>query len=635
MCGLTFSINKMRSNDLSLKFECSLNNIAHRGPDNSSILDFGLLTFGHVRLSIIDLAPRSNQPMTSGDSGLTIIFNGEIYNYKDLRSQLSDWNYETASDTEVILAAYHTFGVRCFDKLRGQFSLAIYDQKRNKLVIARDRMGEKPLFIHENEFGIFFSSEIRGLKPFFVEAPKIDQLAFDDYLHYQYSPEPTCIISGVEKMEAGSIREFDLDTLKCSKTQFHSWHNPTIDKNLVSINDIERDLESAIHASLEADVPIAIGLSAGLDSSAIAYYARTAGLKLSSFTIGYHGKPSYDEREEAASIAKHLGISNYAVEVEPNDFVKNFETYCNALSEPIADAAGYSHYLVPKTISDHGFKVMLTGIGGDEIFWGYEWTRLAILFNELVTFKTPNALVNFFNKNMNILRLIFRLSRTSKVPSSLRPYFRLLHTLLVNRTPAGQNMFMGISGAPEFTSMVSVGGGYYGPNMEGVQSNPFRHSENIPGKFQESAVIEMLTKLNRTWLISNSVALADTLPMSCSIEGRSPFLDKNLVSTMLSYNTQNRADRSGSKTVLRKIMSDKLPMDIIDRPKSGFVTPIAKWVDSLEKKFAEEVNTGHLYQQGLIKRDFLNLQSKDITLHTKYRVILLEKWFSNLIDCNG
>jgi asparagine synthase (glutamine-hydrolysing) len=635
MCGFTISINKVISKNLHLKFRKSLDNIAHRGPDASNIVDLGKVTLGHVRLSIIDLSSRSNQPFISSDNSYCIVFNGEIFNYKKLKSELNSWNYQTESDTEVILAAYSKWGLACFERFIGQFSLVIYDRANNKIVISRDRMGEKPLFFYSNEQGLFFSSEIKGLLPFLSQAPSIDTSAFNDYLHYQYVPEPGCIISDIHKIEAGTITTYDVESLKKTVINYWSWEYPSLIDKKIEIIDIGKALVKSVEYSLVSDVPVAIGLSAGLDSAAIAYFAKNAGCDLVSFTVGYSQKPSYDERDGAASIAKYIGIKNHAIEINPNDFMTNFSSYCASISEPIADAAGYGHFVVPKTIAEHGYKVMLSGIGGDELFWGYEWTRLAVLFNRIVKCSTPNSILRLFRSQRKLLGLIFALSKTSKSPKALRPYFRLLYTFLVNNTPKEQRMFMGISGAPEFTSIVKVGEGYYGALMleEGLKS-PSRHTKDIEGVHENSelGLLDILSKLNRTWLMSNSVQLSDSLSMASSIEARSPFLNSDLIKTTLTYNVQNGVDLQG-KSILRKILSEKLPLDFLNRPKSGFVVPISSWVNQLEKNYGDQVNNGYLVQCGLLKKDFFSLkENRNINLHTKYRVVLLELWYSNLLN---
>jgi asparagine synthase (glutamine-hydrolysing) len=289
---------------------------------------------------------------------------------------------------------------------------------------------------------------------------------------------------------------------------------------------------------------------------------------------------------------------------------------------------------VPKTIAENGYKVMLSGIGGDEIFWGYEWTRLAIQFEETTRFSAPEVIVNFLRHTPNLMKLIFNLSRSRKVPATLRPYFRLLYTWLVSTTPPDQAMFMGISGAPEFTSQLDVGVSYY-PDFRKTKDIHcvYRHTKNInTNDAGDNLIIDLLSKLNRTWLISNCVQLADTVSMSNSIESRSPFLNANLIKTMLAYNTQNRSDRQGSKMVLRQIMENKLPKKIVNRPKSGFVTPVAKWVNLLEKKYENLLANGKLVELGLIRPNFFKIyDSRNVTLHTKYRLILLEIWYSNLL----
>jgi asparagine synthase (glutamine-hydrolysing) len=631
MCGLTISINIKREKDILLSFDKSLDNISHRGPDANQVIDLDKVILGHARLSIIDPSSRSNQPFLSNDKSCYIVFNGEIYNYKDLKSELQDWNFRTESDTEVILAAYSKWGKDCFNKFIGQFAIAIYDVFQNKLVICRDRMGEKPLYYHVNESGLFFSSEIKGLLPFLNEKPSINLSAFNDYLHYQYVPEPDSIISSVNKVEAGTILEYDILSLKKKVTTFWSWDKPSqIDDKNIQISDIEKSLEDSIVLSLVSDVPVAMGLSAGLDSSAIAYYAKKNGIDLVSFTIGYPGKPSYDERDGAALFAKHIGIKNFQVEVDPNEFTNNFFKYCSQLAEPIADAAGYGHYMVPKTISDYGYKVMLSGIGGDELFWGYEWTRLAILYEKIINFKINDSFISVIKRQQKILSLIMLLSRTSKSPSLIRPYFRILHSMLVNTTPKNQGIFMGISGAPEFTSLVSVGDDYFGDAMKDCQSDPYRHTRDSNSKNQ---LMNVLSKLNKTWLISNSIQLSDSVSMASSVESRSPFLNPDLIKKMLSYNINNQINFNEGKTVLKKILNDKLPKSVINKPKSGFVVPIVAWVNSLEKDYKSQVNNGLLVELGLIKKNFLNIKtSQNITNHTKYRVILLELWFLNIVD---
>ncbi len=635
MCGFTISINKVIQDNLHSKFRKSLDNIAHRGPDASNIVDLGKVTLGHVRLSIIDLSSRSNQPFVSAENSYYIVFNGEIYNYKQLKSELNGWDYQTESDTEVILAAYSKWGVGCFERFIGQFSIVIYDRPKNKIVISRDRMGEKPLFFYSNEKGLYFSSEIKGLVPFLSQAPSIDASAFNDYLHYQYVPEPECIISDIHKIEAGTITTYDVLSLKKTVRNYWSWQYPELIDKEIKVIDIENALVKSIEYSLVSDVPVAIGLSAGLDSAAIAYYAKNAGCDLVSFTVGYSQKPVYDERDGAAYIAKYIGIKNHEVEISPNDFMTNFSSYCTNSSEPIADAAGYGHYIVPKTIADHGYKVMLSGIGGDELFWGYEWTRLAVLYNRVVNCRPPSAILDLFKSQRKLLNLIFALSKTSKSPQALRPYFRLLYTFLVNNTPKKQEMFMGISGAPEFTSLVNVGEGYYGAAMmEKNLNNPFRYTKDIEGVEEnpEFTLLNILSKLNRTWLMSNSVQLSDSLSMASSIEARSPFLNSDLIKTALTYNVQNGVDLKG-KSILRKILSEKLPIDFINRPKSGFVVPIGSWVSQLEKNYGDQVNNGCLVRYGLLKKDFFNLkENRNITIHTKYRVVLLELWYSNLLN---
>lgn len=631
MCGFTVCIRKRKDNHIRDKVTKSLRNLAHRGPDFDNILEMDNITFGHCRLSIIDLSNRSNQPLVSGNSRYVIVFNGEIYNYKEIRSLLSGWDFRTESDTEVLLAAYDLWGDDCFNKFIGQFSVCIFDRNESKVIISRDRMGEKPLFYFEDEIGIYFSSEIRGLLPFFRNKPTINFQAYYDYLHFQYVPEPLSIIENIFKVEAGSIVEIDANNFFKEQKRFWSWLSPEIDEKPVEICDVEKSMRKAVEYSLVADVPIGMGLSAGLDSAAIAFFAKDCGVDIATYTVGYPGRPDYDERSGAAELAKYLGLKNTQIEIEPNDFISNFDEYCDALSEPIADTAGYGHYMVPKVISSHGHKVALSGIGGDEIFWGYEWTRLAIQFENSVKVNVPEKFIKMLRTSPKLLKLIFMLSKTRRVSSQIRPYFRFLHTLLVSTTPRNQRMFMGISGAPEFSSLVDVGGGYIDNLDLKCVSSPYRYTEDL--KSTDDIIINLLSKLNRTWLMYNCVQLSDSLSMASSIESRAPFLNSNLISTSLSYNLQHRPDLLGSKVVLKNILSKKLPSYLLERPKSGFITPIGKWVPMLENRYAESLNRGRLFSDGLIRKNILTgHESVNITIHSKYRLILLEVWYNKLID---
>jgi asparagine synthase (glutamine-hydrolysing) len=640
MCGLTVIVVKKDfelNEDFNSKLRRSLHNISHRGPDASGIVNIGPVYLGHCRLSIIDLNSRSDQPMVCENSNYYIAFNGEIYNYRELKARLTNWKFRTESDTEVVLAAYAEWGAECFSKFVGQFSVAIYDRRVNKLVFARDMMGEKPLFIHRNRQGVFLSSEIKGLMPFMIRSPVINHSAFNDYMHYQYVPEPGSIIEDVSKLEAGSVMTLDVTTLSSSIERYWNWRRVELDQTDQTEEDIKDCLRKSVELALVADVPVALGLSAGLDSTAIALYAKDLGRELSTFTIGYAGSPAYDERDGASSIAKYLNLHNFQVEVDENDFADKFDHYCSSLSEPIADIAGYGHYLVANTIAKAGHKVMLSGIGGDELFWGYEWTRLAIKFEEMIKIDVPETLVKKLCRAPLMLSVIFKMSRSTKTPETIRQILRLLYTALVRTTPTEQTMYMGISGAPEFTSQVDVGKGYY-PSSEWTSQldDVYRHTENFTdGKSIKSIIIDLLAKLNRTWLISNCVQLSDSVSMANGIESRAPFLNPQLVKTMLSYNVQNRMDAKGSKFLLRRILSNRLPESIVNRPKSGFVPPVGKWIQSLEDEYGEAINNGELVKRNYIRPNFFDgKKSSNVTLHTKYRVILLERWYSSLVRKN-
>ena len=349
--------------------------MTHRGPDSSGIWtsDDSRVGFGHRRLSIIDLSSTGNQPMFDTESKIVIILNGEIYNYKNLRNELisKGHKFQSSSDTETIILSYKEWGVKCVDKFVGMFAFAIYDLSSNKLFMARDRAGEKPLYYYLKNNQLIFSSEIKGIlaNPLFERY--IDYESLDLYLNIGYVPGERSILKGINKLPPAHAIEYDLD--KSSINIWRYWDIPKSQVNEFSndilINQVEDILSQSISDQLHADVPVGILLSGGIDSSLITAIASKNAKNVKTFNISFPQFNNYDESKHAQLISNHFGTEHF--ELSADDISPDIiDTLSNQYDEPIADSSMIPTYLVTNLISKY-CKVALGGDGGDEVFGGY------------------------------------------------------------------------------------------------------------------------------------------------------------------------------------------------------------------------------------------------------------------------
>ncbi|NLE06165.1 MAG: asparagine synthase (glutamine-hydrolyzing), partial [Crenarchaeota archaeon] len=380
MCGICGIISKT-----SLTFDhaqqVNLMNQAliHRGPDDTGIYVADNFAFAMRRLSIIDVNS-GNQPLYNEDGSIVLVANGEIYNYCELIESLKIRNhhFNTKSDCETILHLYEEYGENCVHYLRGMFAFALWDSKKNKILLVRDRMGEKPLYIYENNDIIIFSSEMKsllnsGLIPF-----DINPTAVDLFFHYLYIPEPKTAIKNVRKLPAGNIFCIDLLTWKQKEIRYWSIESaPPLFGNPVEI--IRDELDSVSDLIIRSDVPVGIALSGGLDSSAIAALTTEKyPEKMHGFSIGYSGRPFCDEREDAQKFADYLDIYFHDVELKTDNLVSLFPDLIAYSDDPISDISSYGYYSVAKLAHENGISVILQGHGSDELFWGYPWVKEAV-----------------------------------------------------------------------------------------------------------------------------------------------------------------------------------------------------------------------------------------------------------------
>jgi asparagine synthase (glutamine-hydrolysing) len=616
MCGINGIVSKTISKqDENLVYEAT-QTLKHRGPDFCDVKSGEKFIFGHSRLSIIDLSSRANQPMSDKEEVIRLVFNGEIYNYLELKKDLIDLGYvfETNSDTEVIIAGYKIWGMSFVAKLRGMFAIALWDENQKKLFLIRDFFGERPLFYQHLDKTLKFSSEMKSLLTMCESTKLVNFEAVDLFLHYQFIPEPHSLIHGILKVPPAHYLEFSpaegcINVIRyCDPFAVET--SEIVASEEVYVSELQKRLEVAVSRTLVADVPIAIALSGGIDSSAIAALAVNQGMRLSAFSVGYPGRPPYDERSQARELAFDLSIDIHEIEIPVEKFVSNLPNFIRILDEPIADPAAYAHYTVPLFAHELGFKVILSGIGGDEFFWGYSWLSKAVQNN-----------LKKIEKSSNLIKKIKQKKNSKSI------------------TPADFLYFY--EEVEDFKSPFKHKHKIYGTNMQKIdKTNVFA----LIGSTQLEArkiPTDVIRALCSTWLSANALALADRVGMANSVETRMPFLDYDLVKFVVSNQEKFPSFSLPSKYYLKRSLKHVLNEDLLNRPKAGFRPPVSQWLEGAINQYLELLNNGLLIKKQIISiagLEYLNEEYKTRNweiVFLLYKLILLELWFREYLEPNN
>ena len=638
MCGIIGSVHRSSGRREPIA-QSNLVRLAHRGPDGTGVYTNSHVQFGHTRLAIIDLTDAGRQPMGSHDGRDVVTFNGEIYNHLELRAELEarGERFFTHSDTEVLLVAYKVWGRDCVKRFRGMFAFALWDNAEKGLFLARDRCGEKPLFYHRDGESLIFASELKALLPLLVNTPDLDPAIVDMYLHYQYVPEPFTLLKNIHKLPAAHTLFLSLADWNAEPRRY--WNvEDVVDSESVPTDTsgillrIRDGLEDAVKLTLRSDMPVGVALSGGIDSSAIAALAqRHYPEPMHAFCVGYPGRPAYDERHQARALAESLGMIVHEVELPVANFVEFFPELVRIMDEPIADPAAFGHYSVPKAAADQGIKVLLTGIGGDELFWGYPWVTQATITNQLLCgSRSLGALAGWLNLP-GALRFLDNLTRNPRVPGLIRRWAGVLQDIGNTQTPPGQLRFYMAS--PEFRDAFRLKPVVYGRAMHVLEDeNPhrptnigLRQCEKIPG-----AVIRMLFD---TWLVSNCLSLGDRVSMAVGVESRLPFLDVRLIELVMALRSENPDHKIGHKAWLRQALKSVLPDEVLTRPKAGFQPPVWEWLSGVIGTYGGLLHGGHLVAQGIVEEGSVDAVLKKMPtqgwpgLFFAYKLVLLEMWF--------
>lgn len=561
--------------------------LAHRGPDGSGIWTEEGVGLAHTRLAIIDLSPSANQPMESASGKHIIIFNGEIYNFLELRRELEGegYRFKTRSDTEVILAAYTLWGVKCFARLNGMFAIALYDKEKKELLLARDPLGKKPLYVTLQKGVCVFGSELKALLSHPAVPRIIDMRALSHYLAREYVPTPLSIFEGVRKVMPGSVTRFSAGRLI---EEFFWRPLPDTGQDISeteALEEFDALLSSSVSKRLISDVPLGVFLSGGIDSSSVAYYAaQNSSQKIKTFSVGFSEK-TFDESPQAALVAKHLDTEHHATTLSGKDALALVSRIPQVFDEPVADAS-----VLPTLLLSHFTRekvtVALGGDGADELLLGYPTFRaehFASLYGVLPlpirhaarllagTLPTSNT---YFSFDFKVKKFLNDFNSDDGVRHmQWLGSFREdeLQTLLL---PQHREVSVGIT-----NDLISQWAAEYS---------------------SRDTLNELSHLYARTYCMDDVLVKVDRASMHYGLEVRTPFLDKELVDFLFSLPSSYKYKNGVSKYLLKKLMRGKLPESILGRSKQGFAAPTAAWLRGpLRVLMTDMLSSGRLQGQGI------------------------------------
>jgi asparagine synthase (glutamine-hydrolysing) len=641
MCGIggMISTSPLTESDLHAA-RAGVERLQHRGPDGFgefSERDFNgqaetRLYLGMRRLSVIDLNG-GWQPLFNEDRTVALVCNGEIYNYRDLRAELQGrgHRFRTGSDCEVIVHLYEERGLDFVHTLRGMFALALWDAGARRLILARDRLGEKPLYLYEEPGRLWFSSEAKGLLATGRVPFELDPIGVDLFMHYHWVPEPRTAIRGVRKLPAGSLLEIQPDAWTLAERRY--WR-------IEDAPALATDPEETIAAEMDrvcgllvrSDVPVGVALSAGFDSSAIAaLVAEKYPGTLQTFTVGYEGQHAQDERPAAVAFARQLGLPSHAIEIGLADVVRDFRQLNLCRDDPVSDIAGYGYYSISRAARAAGCPVLLQGQGADELAWGYPWA----------------------------LRGAAKLRRVAATPSAERNGLGGLLDELAQHGPLHKNPRAHVQALAAYAHGWGRASHRGGPLRQPYQcTRSFRMAEFLKPRMYGAGFFEQVAgqqaadafspldrsldagvvvtqRLMEGYLRENGMTQGDRLSSAHGIELRLPFCDYRLAETVVGLRKHASDEGLPPKAWLKGALGRLLPDWVLQRPKSGFSPPCLAWFRALNAAYGPNVLDGYLVGHGVLRPDaarkFLASRSRlSAWFQHCFSVLVLEVWAAEM-----
>lgn len=585
MCGIAghISLKEKISKPLFLSM---VDTLAHRGPDDSGIFidESGHMALGHRRLSFLDLSAAGKQPFASNDGNIQLTFNGEIYNYRELKEELQEmYAFKTETDTEVIIAAYIRWGIRCIDHLKGMFAFALLDQDKKKLFLVRDRFGIKPLYYHVSSTQLLFASELKAIMASGIEK-QLDYSSFADYFVYRYIPSPKTIWKNIAKVKPAHYLEFDLITLAFTETEYWKITDGNDKKNERDlVEEIDTILRNSVKEHTRSDVPVGSFLSGGYDSSAMVYYMKSLGYDPETFSIGFKNWEK-SEHYYADIVAKHLEVNNQAV-IADESSLQLVDIMPQVYDEPIADISIVPTYMVSR-LARKGVKAVLSGEGADEIFGGYTWQHDFYkqqypegIWNKLKAITANKDTVGFY---ANAMAMGWFDEAELK---------KMLHPDLHKHIAADIHWFYRQHYKKELTPLKSI---------------QYMDMKCFMGEL-------VLTKIDRA-------------SMANSLEVRVPFLDHHLFEKIFSLNESSYYKKEQTKFLLYENLKDHLPEEILNRKKQGFVGPDSYYMNI--DFYRSQLDNSNLVKHKIINQAYINELLNETYNWKLWKILVMEKWFS-------
>ncbi len=627
MCGICGKMlireNSIVDSALMTKMSAAM---SHRGPDDQGVYVSRKIGLGHRRLSIIDLQT-GKQPLSNENGSIWVVFNGEIYNFKELRKELLNNGhvFQTHTDTEVIVHLYEEYEEKFVSKLRGMFAIALWDETLERLILARDRVGIKPLYYYLTDSSIIFASEIKALLVDRTVPREVNAKAIRLLMSYNYIPGDETLMQGVKKVlpghyiviRNGKCRDSEYWDLSFSKTRSHLQLRDAVPE----LNEI---LRKSVRDHMISDVPVGFLLSGGVDSTALLSYAvEETDKKISTFTIGFEGQNFEDERYYARLAAKCFGTQHYDMTISANDFLDFLPKYVWHMEEPICEPPAVALYYISRLAKDH-VKVLLSGEGGDEAFAGYPEYRN---FLALERIKTLSG---------SLRKIIGRVITMLTDFKSLRRFNRYGHFMSVDF----ENYYFSRTSTPlsfmnRYAEKLYRADFYELSGRDGMDD--FR--QQIYHTIDDFELLDKMLYIDtKTWLPDDLLLKADKITMANSVELRVPFLDHGVLEYAASLPTDFKLKGLTTKYILRKAFKRRIPKEILNRKKTGFPVPYDRWLSRELNTYVRDVlldrrtrERGYFNSDAILQ--MLDSHQKRPTYSKEiFLLIVLELWHRTFID---
>lgn len=592
MCGICGYISRKRITEEQLR---AMNDtMYHRGPDDSGAEIYEMrggwqVGFAQRRLSILDLSQLGHQPMHSEDRRISVVYNGEIYNFQELREELADYSFRSDCDTEVIIAAYLKWGIACLERFNGMFAIALYDRESQEVYLVRDRIGKKPLYYWYEDGELVFASELKPIMKCPGFTAKIEERVLSRYLFQQYINAPESICQNVYKVEPGAVLRFHqggISTWKYwdIKEVYHRAQTERIEDYKEAKEQLKTLLKQSVKMRMIADVPLGSFLSGGYDSSLVTAIAQACSESpVKTFSIGFH-EEKYNEAKYARAVAEHLGTDHTELYIDEQDMFKLVESIPKYYDEPFADSSQIATMMVSQLAREH-VTVALSGDGGDEFFCGYN------IYDNVGQAQKLDRLGGMVHGLCNL------------------PGIRQMH--MEERLPFKVRV---IAGNRERESKTQFGAGNYPARARAMVKRLPAGEEALPIQYltesgygvQDWQIRRMLLDMD-TYLPGDILCKVDRASMKYSLESRCPILDKEVMECSFKIPHKYKYAGGSKKYILKDIAYDYIPKELLERPKVGFGVPLDKWLRGpLREQLSDYSSYEYLKKQGVFDAEYVS-----------------------------